>query len=239
MPGPQPPVRSHAPSGSQAPSGTQAPSGAALARRTRAARVATRPSVRRTKPSAVRREELMRAGETVFLAKGIAAASIDEIAAAAEVAKGTFYLYFASKDELVGALRERSIQRLDERIQAFERRVAKGDWAGRLDAYIEGGVRGYFEQLEIHDVLFHAPHQHHAGGDTMSDNKIVADLAEFLAEGARAGAFGLESPELAAVMFFHALHGGVDYAIATERRVDQDRLIARLKAFFRRAAGAE
>ena len=205
----------------------------------RAGRAAPRRPVRRTKPSEVRREDLLRAGESVFVAKGVAAASIDEIAAAAGVAKGTFYLYFASKDELVAALSERWIARIDARIRECEGRAAPGDWAARLDAYVEGGVRGYFEERAVHDVLFHGAHHHHGAHAPMGDNAIVADLARFLAEGARAGAFRFESAELTAVMCFHALHGGVDHAIAHEGGgLDQPRLIARLQGFLRRAVGA-
>jgi AcrR family transcriptional regulator len=192
----------------------------------------------RTKPSEIRREDLMRAGESVILARGLGAASVDEIAGAASVAKGTFYLYFASKDELVEALRARSLERIHRRIHEFSARVASDDWAGRLDAFIEGGVRGYLEQLAIHDVLFHGPHQPGPRGDVVGDDAIVTELAEFLAAGARAGAFTVESPQLAAALFFHALHGGVDYVFATEKRVDRKRLIARLQAFFRRSVGA-
>jgi AcrR family transcriptional regulator len=215
------------------------PSPAAPARAPRKPRASTS-AAPRTKPSAVRREDLLRAGEAVFLAKGMAAASIDEIAAAAEVAKGTFYLYFASKDELVDALRERWIRRIDERIRHFEAKAAPGDWRARMDAWIEGGVRGYFEEYAIHDVLFHGV-QHHPvrEQDSLLGNPVLADLAAFLGEGARAGAWQLDDAEFTAVMLFHALHGAVDCAIATERRVDRRRLIARLQAFFRRALGPE
>ena len=40
----------------------------------------------------------------VFSAKGFAAARIDDVAAAAGIAKGTVYLYFKSKDELLEAI---------------------------------------------------------------------------------------------------------------------------------------
>ena len=75
------------------------------------ARAATAPGpVRpRTKPPEVRREELMDAAERIFLSKGIAGTSVDEIVAAADVAKGTFYIHFESKEKLLLALQHRFV----------------------------------------------------------------------------------------------------------------------------------
>ena len=60
----------------------------------------------RTKPAEQRRADLLAAGRTLFLAKGIAATSLDDITRQAGVSKGLFYLYFASKEDLVLALQE-------------------------------------------------------------------------------------------------------------------------------------
>lgn len=49
---------------------------------------------RTTRAPAVRRGELLDAALRVFCTSGIAGASVEEITAAAGVAKGTFYLYF-------------------------------------------------------------------------------------------------------------------------------------------------
>ena len=43
---------------------------------------------------AERRIELLRAARDVFATKGFHAAKVDDIVAAAKVAKGTFYLFF-------------------------------------------------------------------------------------------------------------------------------------------------
>ena len=50
--------------------------------------------------SEFRRSELLTAARTVFAKKGFHDASIEEIAEIAEVAKGTVYLYYKSKNEL-------------------------------------------------------------------------------------------------------------------------------------------
>ena len=63
----------------------------------------------RTKSPETRRQDLLDAGEKVFLEKGVAGATVEDITSCAGVAKGTFYLYFASKDDLLNALREHSV----------------------------------------------------------------------------------------------------------------------------------
>lgn len=53
-----------------------------------------------------RTDDLARAALSLFLERGIEAVSIDEIASAAGVAKGSFYTYFHDKADLVQALLE-------------------------------------------------------------------------------------------------------------------------------------
>ncbi len=47
-----------------------------------------------------RREEIIDAAQRIFFQKGLSAATMDEIAEAAELSKGTLYLYYNSKEDL-------------------------------------------------------------------------------------------------------------------------------------------
>jgi TetR/AcrR family transcriptional regulator len=47
-----------------------------------------------------RREEILNAAQRVFFEKGLQTATMDEIAEAAELSKGTLYLYYKSKEDL-------------------------------------------------------------------------------------------------------------------------------------------
>ena len=62
---------------------------------------------RRRELPEVRREQLLDAAATVFLDRGLAEATMADVAEAAGVAKGTVYLYFDSKSALLTALRAR------------------------------------------------------------------------------------------------------------------------------------
>jgi len=64
------------------------------------------------------RQALIDAGHQVITEKGIDAATMVEIAEAADVGAGTVYNYFSSKDELVVSVMEQVMERLAQRIEA-------------------------------------------------------------------------------------------------------------------------
>jgi AcrR family transcriptional regulator len=55
---------------------------------------------RREREKDERREEIIAAAEEIFFKKGLAEATMDDIAEAAELSKGTLYLYYKSKEDL-------------------------------------------------------------------------------------------------------------------------------------------
>jgi AcrR family transcriptional regulator len=65
-----------------------------------------------------RRRDILSAAEKLFLARPEGLASMDELAGAAGVAKGTLYLYFPSKEEVLVALHERNVHRVFDAIDA-------------------------------------------------------------------------------------------------------------------------
>jgi AcrR family transcriptional regulator len=62
---------------------------------------------RERRPPEVRREQILDAAARVFTDKGTSVATVDDIAAVAGVAKGTIYLYFDSKEQLLSGLGNR------------------------------------------------------------------------------------------------------------------------------------
>ena len=73
---------------------------------------------RKTREYEARRELILRAAKATFAAKGQAAATIDDVAQRAEVAKGTIYRYFKSKEDLFHVLVEDGLARLAQRFRA-------------------------------------------------------------------------------------------------------------------------
>ena len=59
-----------------------------------------------------RKEEILNAAQKVFFDKGLPSATMDEIAEAAELSKGTLYLYYKSKEDLYLGVMMRGMQTL-------------------------------------------------------------------------------------------------------------------------------
>ena len=67
---------------------------------------------RKKEPRSVHRENIVSAASTLFMEKGIAATSMDDIAKAAGYSKATLYVYFENKEEIVGILVLNSMKKL-------------------------------------------------------------------------------------------------------------------------------
>ncbi len=72
------------------------------------------------------RAQLLAAAGGLFAEKGIEAASVQEMAARAGVANGTFYNYFRTKEAVLAAVAEQLAVDLCERISASHAQVADG-----------------------------------------------------------------------------------------------------------------
>jgi len=187
----------------------------------------------RTKPAEERRADLLAAAEELFVAKGVAATSLDDITSRAGVSKGLFYLYFRSKDELLAAMRDQFSVKLADRIRAATEPV--GDWPGKLDACVQAIFDGYQEDHDLHEVLFQ--HADHVSASHRATHALVqGTISDLLAGGKAAGVFDVEDPEATAVLCWASTHS-FDQALEGERAWADRRLARAARQLFRRAAG--
>lgn len=73
---------------------------------------------RKKEPRSVHRENIVSAASTLFMERGIAATSMDDIAKAAGYSKATLYVYFENKEEIVGILALNSMKKLYDYISS-------------------------------------------------------------------------------------------------------------------------
>ncbi len=189
----------------------------------------------RTKPAEQRRADLLAASEALFLQKGVAATSLDEITSRAGVSKGLFYLYFRSKDDLLAALQDQFSVTLADRIRAAA--DLAGDWPAKLDACVQAIFDSYQENHDLHEVLF----QH--GGQLSASHQqthalCVDAIGDLLAEGKAAGAFDLADPEATAVLCWASTHGFYP-GFHSDPAPTDSRLVRAARDLFRRAAGSQ
>jgi TetR/AcrR family transcriptional repressor of nem operon len=197
----------------------------------------------RTKPAQQRRADLLAAGQALFVAKGIAGTSLEDITHGAGVSKGLFYLYFRSKEDMVLALQEQFSAQLAERVSAAAR--AEPDWAGKLDACVCAAFECYRELHDQHEVLFHhAGHgergRHHADdpahGHGHSQAPLIETLRELLQAGVAAGTYNIEDPATTAVIFYAIMHA-FDHDMYGGNPPADAQLIRATQQLLRRAAG--
>jgi AcrR family transcriptional regulator len=108
---------------------------------------------RRARKKEETKERIFKAALKLFRSKGFETATVDEIAAKADVAKGTFFNYFPRKEAVLGYLPELWLEEAEERVAAL---VAAREPAAKKvrDLFCEFAAR-YEEDPELsrHIVL--------------------------------------------------------------------------------------
>lgn len=172
------------------------------------------PKSPRTKPAEVRLDELMAAAEKLFLEQGVEATTINDIVELAQVAKGTFYHYFASKNELLTAMGQRYTAQFLDRLKQAVDACAEDDWLGRLCTWIRTSIEVYVETYRTHDIVY-TDHHHH-NRSNREKNAILDQLQDILDGGARAGVWQLAQSRVTALLIYTGVHGVTDDAIAAQ-----------------------
>lgn len=182
------------------------------------------------KAPAERRRDLMNAAVKVFQAKGIRATTVADITEAAGVAKGTFYLYFESRDHLLGALRESFVDEIVERTTQFYERVGQDDWWTLVDAMIETMVEMMWEKRDTISVFVqegYTPATQEVFG--RCDVRVNAMIASGIQAGIDAGVFEVDDPETTAALLHHATEGTMLEAMLYNPQLSKERIIEACK----------
>ncbi len=158
------------------------------------------PRRRADRRRADRRETLVDAAAVVFSRVGVAAATVDDVVREAGVAKGTFYLYFTTKAEVVTAVAERLVEAvargMDDSLRADGRSAADRVCGVALAMTTVGGLPHERELIE----MIHRP-ENRSIHDQLG-GRILATLrpavARVIADGIRDGEFTAQEPDRAA-----------------------------------------
>lgn len=141
------------------------------------------------------RQEILDAAKTVLAAKGYHNTKIIDIAAAADIGVGTFYLYYPTKDALFLELVEETARALRDNINQARDRVE--DRAEKIHAANLAFFRFARDNRELFKIIF-------GHGNTFDDllrqvyTMFVADAAERVADGIQAHVFRSFHPQIIA-----------------------------------------
>jgi AcrR family transcriptional regulator len=175
-------------------------------------RAMQRPAFERppARPRGNRREDLVDAAVRVFAEQGVVATSVDDIVRAAGVAKGTYYLYFESRDAIVTAVAERLVgsvaAAMTASLEARDRPAADRIRGVARAMTTVGAGPSDRELIElIHEPANLAIHDRLTGAIT---TRVAAEMAAVIEDGIAAGEFPDQDPRVAA-SFVLATFGAV------------------------------
>jgi len=147
-----------------------------------------------TKGPEERRRELIDTAERLFMEKGYEHTAISDIVKELNLAQGTLYYYFSSKEDILEAVVEKSIADLE---QSVNRLIQNGnaDEVALLNEAINEILRFVSQRNDFIDFL----HQDinavmHAKLEKATVERIVPILSELVAKGNAKGRFNIENP---------------------------------------------
>jgi AcrR family transcriptional regulator len=178
---------------------------------------------------------LLDAAEAVLVEQGLVGATIDQITSRAGVAKGTYYLYFRSKDEVVRALQQRHWDALmAAAVEAASKLENTDDTWPVVDSFIEATVDFDLEHRAWHRLVaqgWSAPL-----GDVMPGNEQqMIDLFEDrIRAAAERGLFDVPDPAMTSTLLYRVIQGTSHQLCQGEDPIDRERVVTAIKWFVRR-----
>lgn len=164
----------------------------------------------------VRRQQLLDAARQLIIERGYDATAMSDVAEAAGVGKGTVYLYFDSKLELLEGLQALFWERMMTVAKdAIDRRSRtwRGRWRHLLEDLVDYGVS--------EDELFHALFVASPGTDIGTPDVLTEMISELILRQQEAGAARLVDVETTSrfiVGAFRGMGSWLVHSTPTERR---------------------
>ena len=174
---------------------------------------------------------ILQVAEEVLLDKGYAEASIDEIAARVGIAKGTIYLHFPSKEDLVVTIFSRNIQTLLEGMDGII--ISQSTYRAKLEALLHFMYTGLFRKraqlLSSIHTCAELMNLFTAKGSRIRElwHKLAVVVASLLDEGKTSGEFTTAIPTPILVGSFFSLLSPLHYQRLIEEEHFSDEELVR------------
>jgi AcrR family transcriptional regulator len=184
-----------------------------------------KPARRRLQPEA-RKHEILEAAVRLFNAHG-GQVRVEDVTREAGVAKGTFFLYFPTWDDLLEAVRQRLISEFDTANPQPIEADGPIDWLGLIESQAAAFIDFTLSRQGLGDAIFHSDF---AERRPLADNGILR-IAAVIRAGQEAEAFGPVDPDPTARLLFAVIHETAD---AVARGADRAASLAALNHLLRR-----
>jgi TetR/AcrR family fatty acid metabolism transcriptional regulator len=180
---------------------------------------------------------ILQVAEEVLAEKGYHETSIDEIAARVGIAKGTVYLHFPSKEDLVVAILERDTQKILQGVEATL--ASQSAPRAKLEALLQFMYGGFFNKRV---QLFYSIFNHVELQRLLAEKKgcmrdtweqVSAHISSLLEEGKTAGEFDTTIPTVVMLSaFFSLLSPKSHVRLLTEDQVPAEELAKHLSRIY-------
>ena len=179
---------------------------------------------RRAKERTYRRQAILEAAKTLFFKQGFGATTMHQIAAAAELGKGTLYLYFQNKEELYISLLVEGMALLNGALRQAV--IGPAGWEAKFRALGWAYYQFSVDYNEFFQISFQF--QHGELTANISDDlyqkcfqeglKSLSLLSRILAEGMTAGDIQQQDPMELTVVLWGSLTGLILLHMAKDHR---------------------
>lgn len=183
-----------------------------------------------------RRQQILAHARDVFAKRGYHTAKIDDIVAAAGVARGTFYLYFEDKRAIFEEIVDRTIMRLGMTIIRVDPHDPSRTVADQVRENIRRIIGLLLEDRATTKILLSDA----VGVDPTFDRKLQAFfgematmLTESLGDGQKLGIVASGDARLLAFLAMGALREVLFQIVARGEEYDEERLVEAMFEFFR------
>jgi AcrR family transcriptional regulator len=194
---------------------------------------------RSTKAACDRRLEFINAAEALFNEKGFENTSIDDIVQRVGVAKGLFYYYFKSREEMLAAIVDRILNEMEtvvilatkkEGLTAMQR-IHEMSTSSDLIRVRSGKLMRYFHE-ERNQAL-------HLQLEVRTMKFLVPAMEAVIKQGVQEGVFNTPYPRETAIALF-GIKGVTDYSNAeTDYHEDEERNVRIISFLSERLLGAK
>lgn len=172
-----------------------------------------------------RRAEIVSAATKVFAEKGYHTASINDVIEKAGIARGTFYLYFSGKHNVLEAILDDVLERLRSRIKGVETGSDAPPFGEQLRANIIRVIRFATEEREVvRLVLAHglAPNDEIAERVANFWRHVAIMIESSLTEGMTLGIVRKCDVKINAAASLGAIRGVVEFLVEQENHDEAD-----------------
>lgn len=183
-----------------------------------------------------RRDELLDAATSLLQKMPLAQIKVSDITDAAGTAKGTFYTYFKSKEELYRALNQRYLDGLTAANEDAKTATSGDDWLNRFNASIAAMIAYMYVNDDLIEVWEREGYNgEHYDVFEVGTNRITSELAVEIGQLAAEGKITCDDPLATANLIVHAIDGAVSHDMTGRNRnkIGVQRMTAAAQAMVR------